>query len=192
MKRRTLLSGGLFGVLLLLLFGATFLPLYDCPLCELYKAPRWSRDCVCNTNSMANLWQFLAARRKVAEEADYGEGQGAVTVKGMPDAREFMTKPQTAWETLLEAMREGREDRLKELTTAKGLDCLKDGGQKGSISPQDWSRWATSWKRWEIRWISSGSTDTAEAAVGPTGKEHHFIFIKTKGTWKLDQWLPGD
>jgi hypothetical protein len=65
-------------MLLLLVAGLVFLPLYNCPLCDLLKQPRSARDCVCSKNSKANLIQFLSAKRQVDKYVDDAEGQGTV------------------------------------------------------------------------------------------------------------------
>src|SRR5690349_7319605 len=74
MRKRTLLAALLAA--LALLAGAVFLPIFDCPLCEMLTRPRSERDCVCNPHSKSNLLQLLNAREQVRERRNYAEGQG--------------------------------------------------------------------------------------------------------------------
>src|SRR5438105_1109807 len=66
-------------LLLSLGFVLTFLPLWDCALCESYKVPRSQRRfCACNANGKANLLQLWVGRAEVRQYVLRVECNGSV------------------------------------------------------------------------------------------------------------------
>lgn len=87
-------------------------------------------------------------------------------------------------------MRAGDDAAIANLTTTNGRASLEKG-VRGEDKHVAYARWGKGCAAWEIRWTKRES-DRAEASLGPEVKEHGLTFVREKGVWKLDRWMPGE
>jgi len=110
LKKRILL---VTAVALALGSALTFLPLYDCALCELYKDPRPTRRfCACNDRGKSTLLQVLAGREEVHRYMLENECNGGVL--------RYPPRPldPASWEALRELL--AKEDSVFAVEVVKG------------------------------------------------------------------------
>jgi hypothetical protein len=103
--------------------------------------------------------------------------------------------PEEAWRKLLAAMRAGDEAAIASHATSAGVASLEAGAQEGAppvAKKVAFARLGEALESWEVRWNGSERGDRAEAALGPTSKEHGLAFVRTAEGWKLDRWTRGD
>ena len=100
------------------------------------------------------------------------------------------SSPQSAWELLLEAMRDGDQQNIEKLTTSNGLSSLESAVFADDDRNDVLSRLGHGWTQWEVRWVKQDAR-TALANLGPEAKEAGLVFKKDKDGWKLEKWTPG-
>ncbi len=98
--------------------------------------------------------------------------------------------PDDAWSALVAAMMGPDLGTMARYTTPRGLAALQRAG--GSEPPPIvYRRWGNGWANWEVRYAPARS-DRVEARFGPIDKEAALVFVRDHGTWRLDDYSPGE
>jgi hypothetical protein len=98
--------------------------------------------------------------------------------------------PEQAWARLLAALSAADSGAIARATTPAGLSSLR-AGVKGEPEGTAFARWGRGWGGWQVRWKSRTLT-RAEAALGPSVKEHGLVFVHAGDGWRLERWTPGE
>jgi hypothetical protein len=98
--------------------------------------------------------------------------------------------PQDAWNAFLTAMMTDPA-AVSRYSTQRGILSIFSPEKGEPPATVALRRWGNGWADWELRWQPIHG-DRVEARLGPVEKEHSLAFVREGGTWRLDEWSPGE